>query len=241
MQTRGADIFNQLESDILRFQGFKSVNNAGIDFGLGSIKDAFPNSSFPLAALHEFLTEQKEQTTTSSAFIAGLLSSLMGDHGAAIWISPARTLFPPALKNFGITPDHFLFVDVRKEKDVLWAMDEALKCTGVSAVVGEVGNMSFNESRRLQLAVEKSQVTGFILRKNSRSLATTASTSKWKIISLPSEPIQELPGIGHPKWRVELLKVKNGRPGSWDIEWVKGKFRTVQKFSISRDQQKKAG
>lgn len=241
MHVERADIFNHLQSDILRFQGFKSANNNGVDLGLGLIKDAFPNSSFPLAAVHEFISEQKEQTTTSSAFIAGLLSSLLGDHGAAVWISSARTLFPPALKNFGITPDHFVFVDIRKERDVLWAMDEALKCSGVSAVIGEVNGMNFNESRRLQLAVEKSQVTGFVIRKNSRAVGTTASTSKWKIYSLPSESINQLPGIGYPKWRVELLKVKNGRPGSWDIEWVKGKFRTVPKFSLSRDHQKKAG
>lgn len=40
-------------------------------------------------------------------------------------------------------------------------MEEALKCGGLAAVVGEVQDISFTASRRLQLAVEQSGVTGF--------------------------------------------------------------------------------
>jgi protein ImuA len=36
-----------------------------------------------------------------------------------------------------------------------------------------------------------------------------------------------LPGIGFPRWQVELLKVRNGKPGSWQLEWVSRKFQPV--------------
>jgi len=39
-----ADILKDLQSDILRLQGFKSLSNVGLDMGLGPIIDAFPNS-----------------------------------------------------------------------------------------------------------------------------------------------------------------------------------------------------
>ena len=132
-----ADILKDLRTDILRLQGFKSSKNSALDLGLGPIKDAFPNGTFPLGAVHEFLSTRREETSSTIGFIAGLLSSLMGSHGAILWISSSRTLFPPALKNFGIEPDRFVFIDLQKEKDVVWAMDEALKCTALSAVVGE--------------------------------------------------------------------------------------------------------
>ncbi len=166
----------------------------------------------------------------------------MGNAGASLWISSSRTLFPPALKSFGIDPDRFIFIDLKKERDVIWAMDEALKCGALTSVIGEIQKISFTESRRLQLAVEQSQVTGFILRNNSRNMNTTACVSRWKITPLPSEQVDELPGIGFPKWKVELLKIRNGKPAAWDIQWMNGKFMPVYKlFSIPQEQRKKTG
>ena len=41
-------------------------------------------------------------------------------------------------------------------------MEEALKCNRITAVLGEIKEISFKESRRLQLAAEQSRVTGFL-------------------------------------------------------------------------------
>jgi protein ImuA len=84
--------------------------------------------------------------------------------------------------------------------------------------------ISFTASRRLQLAVEQSKVTGFILRNNAARLGTTACVSRWKVSSLPSKAIDGLPGIGFPQWRVELLRVRNGQPGVWHLQWRKKCF-----------------
>jgi protein ImuA len=34
-----------------------------------------------------------------------------------------------------------------------------------------------------------------------------------------------MPGVGFPKWNIELLKVRNGKPGSWELEWRNGSFK----------------
>lgn len=222
-----AEIFSELQKEILSLQGFKSESNPALDLKLGPIRNAFPNSTFPVGAVHEFLSTSVETNAATSGFISGILSTLMGKKGTTLWISSSRTLFPPALKNFGIQPDRFVFIDLQREKDVLWAMDEALKCGALTAVVGELREMDFTASRRLQLAVEESQVTGFVLRNNSRPPNTTACVSRWKISPLPSETVDGLPGIGFPHWKVELLRIRNGKPGSWDVMWKKGKFHAV--------------
>ncbi|HTJ51566.1 MAG TPA: hypothetical protein VL443_19035 [Cyclobacteriaceae bacterium] len=236
------DILKNLQSDILRLQGFKSMSNVTLDIGLGSITNTFPNGSFPLGAVHEFLSTQIEDAASTSGFIAGLLSSLMGNNGITLWISSSRTLFPPALKSFGIEPDRFIFIDLQKEKDAIWVMDEALKCNALSAVVGEIREIDFTTSRRLQLAVEQSQVTGFILRNNYRKLNTTACVSRWKITPLASVLNDNLPGVGFPKWKVELLRIRNGKAGTWDVQWINGGFIPVESISsVSIWQQQKAG
>jgi protein ImuA len=238
-----AEIFSELQKEILVLQGFKSASNTALDLGLGPIRHAFPNSTFPVGAVHEFLSSSVETGAATSGFISGLLSNLMGKKGTTMWISSSRTLFPPALKNFGIQPDRFVFIDLKKEKDVLWAMDEALKCGALTAVVGELRDIDFTASRRLQLAVEESQVTGFVLRNNPKPPNTTACVSRWKITSLPSETVDGLPGIGFPHWKVELLRIRNGKPGSWDVMWKKGKFHSVdnEKETSLIHQHKKTG
>ena len=223
------DIVRKLQTEVLRLQCLKPAGHTTIDMGWGEISRALPDGGFPLGAIHEFLSAGAHDITASCGFIAGLLSPLMGKSGTCLWISSARTLFPPALKSFGIQPDRVIFICLQKENDVLWAMNEALKCSALSAVVGEMQEISFKASRKLQLAVESSRVTGFVLRHNPRKVNPTACVSRWKITTLPSDPIStdegdELPGVGFPQWRVELMRIRNGKPGIWDIKWRNGRF-----------------
>lgn len=235
------DIFKSLRSDILNLQRISNSNNLDLDHRLGPIRFAFPNNTLPLHAVHEFLAPLQEDLAVTSGFISGLLMSVMGK-GVTLWISSSRKLFAPALKNFGVPPDQFIFIDLQKEKDVLWAVDEALKCKAITSVVAEIREVDVTTSRRLQLAVEKSGATGFLLRSNLRNLSTTVAAARWKISSLPSQPIDDLPGIGFPKWRVELLKARNGKPGCWDVHWKQGKLVHFNAGITGQiDQQKIAG
>lgn len=227
----------------MSLQGFRpQACGAAMDIGLGVISEAFPGHSLPVGAVHEFLAESEENAAASGGFIAGLLSSLMPGRGVAAWISPRRSTFPPALQRFGIAADRILFIDVPKEKDRLWVMEEALKCSAFSAVVAEIPEISFTHSRRLQLVVEQSRITGFILRDNPRQLATTAAVCRWRISALPGESEAGLPGVGFPRWKVELIKVRNGRPGAWEIVWKQGRFHHAEKpAAMVRELQQKTG
>lgn len=236
-----AHIIAQLQKDILPLQGYKPVaGSLGFDAGLGFIKSAFPNASFPLGAMHEFLCSGVEDISASGGFIAGIVSAIMKKGGVSIWISSSRTIFPPALKAFGIEPEKIIFIHLQKEKEILWAMEESLKCEGLAAVIAETPELSFTASRRFQLAVEKSRVTGFIIRRNPRNLST-ACVARWKISPLPTASADGLPGLGFARWNVELVKVRNGKPGNWQIEFA-GRFRYITRLSsIGIEQQRKAG
>jgi protein ImuA len=124
-----------------------------------------------------------------------------------------------------------VFVHVKKEKDISWAIHEALTCSSLSAVVGEMPEMSITASRRFQLAIEDAGVGCFILRKNPKNLLTTA-VSRWHIQPLPTKTQDRLPGLGHPRWKVDLLKVRNGKTGSWNIEWTSDGFRYASKLAV---------
>jgi protein ImuA len=238
------DIISQLRKNILLWEGFKppEAGNAG-NFGLGPLESAFPNGVFPTGTIHEMLCPTQEQAAATGGFMAGILASLMKKgEGVCLWIGTSRKLFPPALVTFNLEPDQLIFVDLQREKDVLWVVEEALKCQGLAAVVGELREISFAQSRRLQLAVENSKVTGFLLRTDPRKLGTTTCVARWQITHLPSEAEDGLPGVGFPRWQVELLRVRNGIPGTWKLELIDGCFVPVnEKNSIDELQARQAG
>jgi protein ImuA len=225
MQQSKKDVIEQLRRDILLQQGYKPLANESSRFsGLEQVEAAFPNGVLPTGMLHEFLGMRGEQSAVTGGFIAGLLSSLITNQNVCLWVSVKRTLFPPALKTFGIEPNQIIFIDASREKEVLWIAEEALKCSGFTAVIAELNELSFTQSKRLQLAIEQSHVTGFLLRTDPDKLNTTTCAARWRITALPTQPEQGLPGLGFPRWNVELLRVRNGQPGMWQIEWRGDKF-----------------
>lgn len=238
-----ADIIAQLRKDILPLQGIRNVlNGQPVNVGLGVMNRSFPNGSFPLGAIHEFCCTNNEEASAACGFIAGIAGALMQKGGAALWISTSRMIFPPALKYFGIEPDRIIFMDLKKQKDVLWVIEEALKCDGLAAVIGDVPELNFTASRRLQLAVEQSAVTGFMLRRTQRNPGITASVARWKITPLPGAVKNEMPGVGFARWNVELLKIRNGTPASWQIEWNAGRFRAAPALTpVPLQQRRKTG
>lgn len=239
MDIHKANIISRLQKEILPLQGYKPlVGSSPIDVGLNFLNNAFPNKEFPLGVVHEFLHQSIEDHAATNGFIAGILSSLMKREGITIWINSSIPIYPPALVAYGLDPSRIIFINTYEQKEVSWITEEALKSEGITAVVANLSRLDFKASRRLQLAVEESRVTGFILRPDVP--VNTACLAKWKVSSQASINDEELPGVGFPQWRVELVKIRNGIPGSWNISWSGGRFTIVGKktLSISRLQRK---
>lgn len=221
------EVIRQLKEKILSLEGFNTGSDSLLlDFGLGPMNAAFPGGAFPVGVIHEFISPTETCAAAANGFLAGLLSTLMKKGGVCLWICTGRKLFAPGLKFFGVEPHRVIFIDVKREKEALWVMEQGLKCNSLAAVVAELRDISFAESRRLQLAVETSKVTGFLHRQGSRMENTLACVSRWKIRPLSSQT-GELPGVGFPCLEVELVKIRNGRPGIWQFEWKNGTFRVV--------------
>lgn len=222
-----ADIILQLQKEILLLGGHKPpVKNMSLPNGLQFMQPHFPQGVFPLGAVHEFVFNNPEAAAATTGFIGGLLSACIPVKGTVIWISRNNNIFPPALIAFNIEPSAVIFIHPANEKEVLWVMEEVLKCDSITAAVAEMQELNFTNSRRFQLAVEKSKVTGFILNEKQQP-ANNACVSRWQVQSLPSMPQQGLPGVGNTRWQVDLKKIRNGKPGSWQIEWAGNNFKQV--------------
>jgi protein ImuA len=231
-------IIGQLRQHILQCESYKPPATGQRNLlSLGPMESAFPNGVFPLGTVHELICHTSEQATASSGLITGILSGLMQQDGVCIWIGRARKLFAPALASFGVAPHRVIFISLRQDKEALWVMEEALKCSGLVAVVCEMREMDFKQSRRFQLAVEHSRVTGFVLRNAAVKLGSTACAARWQVRPLPSTNMNGLPGLGVVRWQVDLLKVRNGQTGSWVLEWRQSGFTTTEEIPIQEERQ----
>ncbi|WP_046369119.1 ImuA family protein [Flavihumibacter petaseus] len=230
-------IISRLKQQIRIMEGTKpSVVMESASQELGDLPDILPGHVFPYGGMHEWLVGSRPEKSASAAFIAAILAPLLQKEGTMVWIGLQKELYPPALVHYGIRPDKVLFIHPANEKDLFWVTEEALKCRGFAAVVAELPELTFTASRRMQLAVESSKVTGCILHPFSDKLPATACISRWRIKPVTSHTPKSLPGIGFPQWQVDLLKVRQGVPRQITLCWKNQRFHAVEKESFSMPQ-----
>ena len=205
-------------ADLRRFlaeaEGF-GQEAAVLPFEVPTIDAALPWQGLPLAALHEI--EGAEGDGAAVTFLAGILARLASAR-PVLWCLQRPDLHPPGLALAGLDAQRLVLLRAPDERDVLWAMEEGLRSRALAAVVGEVEALSTPASRRLQLAAESAGVTGFVLHRSAGNAGASAAVTRWRIAALPSAPVAGEPGIGRPRWRVELLRCRGGMPAAWDVE-----------------------
>lgn len=228
-----SEIIRQLEKEIIGWQQLRRPAAALMNGLPAEINQAFPGQRFPTGAVHEFMLESEQQTAATIGFITATLSGLETTGSAIAWVDMRRNVFPGALQSFGIDPCKIFFIHPTRQRDLQWTVEELMKCAGLAAVVANMP-LNFMSSRRLQLAVEQSRVTGFVMHATPRRAATTASVASWRVRSIGSELEDGLPGVGFPQWQVDLLKVRNGVPGSWQIRWQNGVFKLMKQAVSQR-------
>src|SRR5215831_7690547 len=120
---KATNIIAQLQRDILPLQGYKNLSQSiNGTIGFRPIELSFPNAIFPTGCVHEFLSTSTEDVVATNGFAVALLTRLIKNNGVCIWISASRTIFPLGLKRFGIEPHQIIFIDLKKEEDVLWTI-----------------------------------------------------------------------------------------------------------------------
>jgi protein ImuA len=112
-----------------------------------------------------------------------------------------------------------IMVGLSRAVDVLWAMEDGLRCRSLGAVIGEIWGdppcLDFTATKRLALRAEAGDVPCWLIRR-AASPDLSAARERWRIASIPSAPHPHDPQApGAPRWALDLFRARHTRPGQW--------------------------
>ncbi|MBK1669677.1 hypothetical protein CKO28_16685 [Rhodovibrio sodomensis] len=204
-----------------------------LPLGAPAIDELLPGGGLARAGVHELLPER---TAWDDGPVTGFALALTGRlmavaQGPVLWVARRGDLYAPGAPAFGVDPDRLLTARAGDDAGVLWAMEEALRCSGLAGVVGEVGQLDRTAARRLQLAAEAGGVTGLTLLRRrvvprGRQDPSAAAT-RWRVGARPArrDGGRAVPGGGHAPgagracWHLDLVRARGGDPADFEVEW----------------------
>ena len=140
--------------------------------------------------------------------------------------------YGPGLLSFGLDPDALILVRAANMGELLWAVEEAIACRAVAAVVADIGSHSklldFTASRRLSMRAASTGGSIFMLR---YSVAREASAAhlRWRLMPAHStRQRHDAHAPGPPRWRAQLEKgTIMKQQAEWLLGWTDHGFATV--------------
>jgi protein ImuA len=229
-----AEVWSELRTQVRAIECGGTVGVAPVvPFGVAVLDRCLAGGGLALGRVHEVVGEARSEVRDAAAvgFTAALLVRLLRVRecgGDVLWCPRGANSFggmlsARGLAELGLDPGRIIRVEAHDEADRLWVMEEGLRCSGLAAVVAELGPAHPGRGarnsvscRRLQLAAEASGVTGILLRSDAGAAAAIGTPeSRWQVAGHSSPE-----GLDwRPFWQVKLLRARNGRSGEAKIVW----------------------
>ncbi|MEL6519208.1 MAG: hypothetical protein AAFN63_19295 [Pseudomonadota bacterium] len=158
---------------------------------------------------------------TDASAVGFALSRLPRTHAPILWVQDRlsrKEAGRPALA--GLPANHpIIMVDLSRAADVLWAMEDGLRCRALGAVIGEIWGdppaLDFTATKRLALRAEAADVSCWLIRR-AASPDLSAARDRWRVASLPSAPHpHDAQAPGSPRWALDLFRSRRSKPGQW--------------------------
>ena len=232
----GQEVLHALKDSIRVLE--PDLGRGAIPFGITPVDQAL-GGGLARAAFHEVAAAGESAITAATQFVLGLASRAQ-EPRAVLWIAEEMGLlengapYGPGLDDLGIQPERLVTVAAAKSRDVLCAMEEALRCRAVGVVIGEIrgaARLDLVASRRLSLAAGERDVCAFLLR-TAPGTDASAAVTRWIVAAAPSRA--STAGPGPPLLSVHLTRNRRGPVGSWLVEWNRVERRFDLAPSVSQ-------
>jgi protein ImuA len=204
--------------------------------GLAAPIDAILGGGLVCGALHELAPMAPIHLAAASGFAAAVAARASGGRRQILWVATDYASaesggpYGPGLDLFGLTSARLLVLRVAKPVDVLWTMEEALRCRALACVIAELTGegeaADLTATRRLVLAAREgvsAQTSGVgLLIRHKTTVMPSAAATRWEIASALSRPDaygERTGGLGRACFELSLRKNRRGPSGHWIVEW----------------------
>jgi protein ImuA len=163
---------------------------------------------------------------------AGFLLPQLDAEKPLLWVQDRMAILEAGrVHPAGLGSRDLIHVTARDARDALWAMEEGLRCSGLSAIVGEIWGdpavLDFTATRRLAVAAERRQVPCWLVRLHGTANLSGARM-RWRIASSPSLPhVLDPKAPGAAAWDAELFRARGFAPGRWSIAHEADRFHLL--------------
>ncbi|MFQ5547214.1 MAG: translesion DNA synthesis-associated protein ImuA [Woeseia sp.] len=174
----------------------------GLSSGYPKLDRSLPGGGWPKHALTEILLDHygSGELQLLMPALARLSKARDSEASWIAWVAPPFQPYPPALLQWDIDLSRVLLVRPRKEKETLWAAEQALSSGNCAAVLMWPDKLDGYSSRRLQLAAGTGQSWAIAFRPLDALSRPSAAALR----------VQLIPGEKGTSLRI--LKSRGGRP-----------------------------
>lgn len=222
-----SSVIEQLRVQLLRSQ-ITHTNQTIVSTSFRRLDQLLPESGLPSGSVIEWVNDAPGLRTTTLALRCA--ARFLEKPGALAVVDAFNEFHAMSLVHLGIPTSRLLLVrpcqrsvtatnrsnsaglSQAQRSDALWTLEQLARCSGVRIVMMQVDRLSSTAQRRLQLAVEKSGVTVFLIRP-----ATALQQTSWADLQFhvqcTSQASQCIQGESAPASRslisVQLVRSKN--------------------------------
>ncbi len=198
-----------------------------ISFGIPELDFQLHRRGLAFGALHEVTPAADEDAPAALGFIMALLGrASLSDRASAdamLFVMPTRwharygQPYGHGLRCVGLDPSRVIFTQTADDKQSLWAIEEALRSSALTAVAGVLDTLDLKTSQRLQFSARETGLPLLILRP-SRTLEASAATTRWRVGAAEAAR-DRFDLVTHWRWKLRLERCRNGRGGEWLVEF----------------------
>ncbi|MCI2393937.1 hypothetical protein MN186_05565 [Aliiroseovarius sp. N1F302] len=171
------------------------------------------------------LSEIFPEPAVDAAAMGYMLARLPRTDAPVLWVQDRlsrREAGRPYLSGIGASRP-IIMVNLSRPADVLWTMEDGLRCRALAAVIGEVWGdppaLNFTATKRLVLRSELAGVPCWLIRR-AATPNLSAARDRWRIGALPSATNPyDARAPGKPRWALDLFRSRQAKPGKWVAEY----------------------
>jgi hypothetical protein len=217
--------------------GLFSFRHDGVQSGLAVRKGSPAEAELRPGMIVEWLVTRPGAGAVTSAL--QLVSRCLGGRGAWVVVDPARESYVPAFSGWGIDPSKVLLIRPATLRETCWAIEQCLRCAGVSATWAWVEErLPPTVHRRWKLAAEVGGGVGLLFRPDP-----ARREPAWADLRLRVTPLSGGQGDTR-RIRVDVLYRRGGLGGStrvWEIDHAAGDVRLVPQVADPTAAERAAG